>query len=203
MTPEDAVARLEEFVDWRPRLWAPAVRWLLGDPTRFAGRTVLDLGCRYGKMSCFFGLLGARVLGVDTDAAAIPRAEAERDRHGLTRVDFEHYDGDPASLERHFDFVFTKSVLVVVPDLDRVLRGIAASLSPEGQLLAAENAAGGRLLDLARRHLVHREWRGVAHKLHGVDEAFFASFPQTLDVTEQRTFWHLVTAFRAHPRPAA
>ena len=31
VTPDDTVARLAEFVDWRPRLWAPAVRWLLGD----------------------------------------------------------------------------------------------------------------------------------------------------------------------------
>lgn len=174
------------------------MRWLLGDPERFTGRRVLDLGCRYGKMSCLFGLLGAEVLGIDTDAAAIPRAEAERDRWSLGRsVEFAHYGGDLDELDRSFDFVFTKSVLVVVPELPELLRGVAARLAPDGELLAVENAAGGPVLDFVRRHVVHREWRGVAHKLHGVNDRFWDAFPRTLEVVDQRSFWGLVTAFRA------
>lgn len=173
------------------------MRWLLGDPQRFAGRRLLDLGCRYGKMSCFFGLLGAEVLGLDTDAEAIPRARAERDRWRVEGVEFAQYDGDLGQIDGTFDFVFTKSVLVVVPDLPTVLRDVRERLRPGGELLAAENAAGGPVLDFLRRHVVHREWRGVAHKLHGVDDDFWAAFPEGLEVLERRDFWQLVTAFRA------
>lgn len=197
MAPAEALARLDDFVDWRPWLWSPAVRWLLREPERLEGRRVLDLGCRYGKMSCLFGLLGAEVLGIDTDAAAIPRAEAERDRWQLDSVQFTHYDGDLEKIDQRFDFIFTKSVLVVVPDLPGLLRGISSKLVPGGELLAVENDAGGPALAFLRRHVVHREWRGVAHKLHGVSESFWQAFPETLEVIERRRFWQLVTAFRA------
>ena len=166
-------------------------------PPGLRDRRVLEIGSRYGKMSCFFGMLGAQVLGVDTDEASIPCALEERDRHGLKTVEFRHYTGDLDEIQEEFDFIFTKSVLVVVPDLSSLLAGIAGRLKPNGELLAAENKAGGQLLDFVRRTVVHREWRGVAHKLNGVDRRFFEQFPPQLEVRESKSYWGLVTAVRA------
>src|SRR5437763_8245269 len=81
-THASVLARLPYFVDWRPRLWVPTVRWLLGDPARFQGKTVLEFGCRSGRMSCLFGLLGAQVLGVE-----LPDVSLEKKVSGTNGTD--------------------------------------------------------------------------------------------------------------------
>jgi SAM-dependent methyltransferase len=196
----NALARLPHFVDWRPRLWAPPVRWLLGDPARFRGRRVLEVGCRTGRMSCLFGLLGAEVLGVDLPDVSLEAARQEAADAGVgDRVRFLHYNGDPAVLaEGDFDFVFTKSVLVMIPNLRPFLAALAPKLKAGGELLAAENLAGGRTMQLLRRLIVHRR-RGPSflQRFHGVDAPFVAALRESFDIVEQRNFFWLVAALRA------
>jgi SAM-dependent methyltransferase len=203
-SPEaNALAQLSYFVDWRPRLWGPAVRWLLGDPARFRGKRILEPGCRDGRMSCLFGLLGAEVLGVDLPGVPLDGARREAERWGVSgRVRFLTYGGDPDTLpEGAFDFVFTKSVFVQVPYREAFLTGLAARLNEGGELLAAENVAGGPVLNFLRRAVLHRG-REFVKRAHGVDPAFLDAVGRAFDQVEHRRFFWLVTALRAR-RPSA
>jgi SAM-dependent methyltransferase len=191
------LAQLPYFVDWRPRLWAPAVRWLLADPARFQGKKVLDVGSRTGRMACLFGLLGARVVGVDLPGVSLEGARQEAERWGVAdNVRFLTYSGDPATLpEGDFDFVFTKSVLVMIPALETFLESLPGVMKPGGELLAAENLSGGPLLRWLRRIVHHR--RKFLQRFHGVDAAFLAALGRTFEVVEEKRFYCLVTALRA------
>jgi SAM-dependent methyltransferase len=192
------LALLPYFVDWRPRLWVPAIRWLLDDPARFRGKRVLDVGSRTGRMACLFGLLGAEVLGVDLPDVSLQGARREASRLGVDyRVRFLNYSGNLADLpETDFDFVFTKSVLVMIPSLDSFFASLASVMRPGGELLAAENLAGGRLLHFIRRNIIHRRAR-FFEKFHGVDDAFLSTLGRTFEMVGEKRFYGLVTALRA------
>jgi SAM-dependent methyltransferase len=198
----DPLALLPYFVDWRPRLWGPAVRWLIDDPKRFQGKRVLDVGSRTGRMACMFGLLGAQVVGVDLPDVSLDGARREAARWGVEdRVRFVNYSGDPAALpEGDFDFAFTKSVLVMIPTLDNFLAGLVQTLRPQGELLAAENLAGGRLLNFIRRAFVHRRRTNFFERFHGVDKQFLVTLSRKFEIVDSKRYYWLVTALRARRR---
>ena len=142
---------LERHVEWGGAVWVEQVErgleWL-GD---VRGLRILDVGARYGGTSTLFGQLGAEVVGIDTDAAALEFARDRALGAGLAdRVRFEHRSGDPDDLPRQFDVVFTKSVLVIVPDLAATLAGLASALVDGGRLLMVENGRGPAIVHAAR-----------------------------------------------------
>jgi 2-polyprenyl-3-methyl-5-hydroxy-6-metoxy-1,4-benzoquinol methylase len=200
---DNPLDRLHYFVDWRPRLWAPAVRWLLGDPERFRGKRVLEVGARTGRMSSLFGLLGAEVLGVDLPGVCLKGARREAESAGVgDRVRFLNYSGDPDALpEGDFDFVFSKSVMVMLPDLRAFLMALSSRMKPDGEMLIAENLEGGLLMQLVRRLFVHRRReKSFLENFHGVDAAFVATVGSVMEISEQKNFFRLVAAIRAHKR---
>jgi 2-polyprenyl-3-methyl-5-hydroxy-6-metoxy-1,4-benzoquinol methylase len=142
---DNSLDRLPYFVDWRPRLWTPAVRWLLGDPARFRGKKVLELGSRTGRMSCLFVSLGAEVLGVDLPRVCLDSARRETAALGVSdRVHFVNYSDDPTSIpDGDFVFVFSKSVFVLVADVKQLRTALSAKMKPSAELFLAENLAGG------------------------------------------------------------
>jgi SAM-dependent methyltransferase len=200
--PEKALARLPYFVEWRPCLWVPAVRWLIGDPARFKDKKVLEVGCRSGRMSCLFGMLGAQVLGVDLPGVSLEPARQEAALAGVSnRVRFLNHGADMGTLlDDEFDFVFTKSALVMIPELAEFLAAIAPMMRADGELLAAENLAGGRLLQFVRRVIADRRRAGFLNRFHGVNATFLATLGRMFEVVGQRRFYGLVTALRARPR---
>jgi SAM-dependent methyltransferase len=203
LAPLNVLGQLSYFVHWRPRLWTPAVRWLIGDPARFRGTKVLEVGCRTGRLSCLFGLLGAEVLGVDLPAVGLEPAWQEAARWGVSdRVRFLTYGGDPSTLpEGDFDFVVTKSVLVMIRELERFLGALSTRMRPGGELLAAENVAGGRLLNFVRRTVIHRgRTDNLLGRFRGVDHSFLATLGGAFEVVGHRRFFWLVSALRARPR---
>lgn len=155
---ESPIERLPEFLSWGgeacENLAREAFRSFIGND--LTGLRVLEIGAREGKMCLLFALLGADVTGVDVDGAYFPRARTEADRLGLShRVRFQEYDGDPASLKGEpYDLVFTKSVLLLVSDLERFMERLAARLKPGGKVVFIENAYRGPL-DLVVRRLAH------------------------------------------------
>jgi SAM-dependent methyltransferase len=144
---------LSYFVEWGGRGWQELVGvalQFLGP--RLDGRRILEIGPRRGRMSCLFALLGGHVTGVDLCADFVRIAQAEAVKWGVEdHTTFLRYDGNLDCFpDRTFDVVFTKSVLVTVPNLDAFLGKIAAKLRPGGQVVFLENGRGNVLLDAVR-----------------------------------------------------
>ena len=160
VTPDGRSLSLEYFSDWG----GPSVVGLTKSAIEFVGSgltglRVLEVGYGHGRMSCLFALLGAQVVAVDTHDVGRPDAIAEAKRWGVSeRIHFTVYSGDPENIpEGPFDVVFTKSVLLLIPELERFLRGLSAKLRSGGQVSFVENGFHSPLGVLGRR-LIHW-WR--------------------------------------------
>jgi hypothetical protein len=159
---------LDWFVQWRAWLWRPAVRNVVGDPARLRGRRVVELGFRTGRMSCYFAMHGASVESYDLpDCDPAPARKLARELGVEDRVRFTIYDGNLAALEAgQCDFLFTKSVLVLLPP-EQAVPAFRRLLQPGGQYLGCCNltlpfglnrlrphsvGVGPRTFDLLRQH---------------------------------------------------
>jgi 2-polyprenyl-3-methyl-5-hydroxy-6-metoxy-1,4-benzoquinol methylase len=116
---KEIMANLGYFTEWGGRPWENLVRYALQDVGDLHGKRVLEIGPRFGKMSICFALLGAQVVGIETDAAALKRAEQEVKQWNVqANISFFHYDGNIdhcCDLNGSvFDVLFTKSVLVTL-----------------------------------------------------------------------------------------
>jgi len=160
VTPKGQTLSLEYFVGWggpsAVQLTKSAIEILGNDLT---GRKVLDVGFGQGQMSCLFALLGAQVVGVDIHGVNLLTAQAEAKRWGVSeRTAFTVYSGDPRTIQQaDFDIVFTKSMLLLISDLEVFLRALATRLRHRGQVAFVENGFHNPLSILTRR-LVHW-WR--------------------------------------------
>jgi SAM-dependent methyltransferase len=193
---------LDYFIEWRAGLWRRPLLWALGDLDRLQGARVLDYGCRYGKISCLFALLGAEVVGVDVDGAAIDRARHEAQKWNVSSgVTFLHYGGDAAELQpRRFDLIFTKSVLYWVQDLAPLLDRFRDLLADDGRVAFVENWRGSDLMMALRRRLLHRRWMRGTADFPGIRRAQLPLLAERFDRFEHRLFYRLVIAMRGQSR---
>lgn len=142
---------LETHVEWGGRTWVEQVRRGLDWLGPLDGLRILEVGAREGGMSVLLGRMGAEVVGIDLDERWLSVARDRARAAGLEeRVRFELRSGDPADLPSGFDVVFTKSVLVLTPDLAAIAEGLHRVLVPSGRLLAVENARGSLPVHLLR-----------------------------------------------------
>ncbi|MER8570360.1 class I SAM-dependent methyltransferase [Mesorhizobium sp. M0924] len=101
------------------------------------GRSVLELGCGYGRITNRLAEKGARVTGLDISPALLQKAKADAARRG---VNVEYVLGDMRSLpwRDRFDAAFlcyTTFGYFDDADNERVLREAASSLRKGGRLL--------------------------------------------------------------------
>lgn len=151
----DPLAHLDYFTEWGGSAWTRLVKIGLVDYLggNFEGQRVLEIGARYGRMSCLFGLLGARVTGIDIHAECLEIARVEAQKLGVeSRVEFRQYTGEFTELSgQHFDVVFAKSVFFLFGDLRRVLPDVDKLLNEKGKVVFIENGLGGRVVQFARK----------------------------------------------------
>src|SRR5205823_324220 len=108
------------------------------------------------------------------------------------------YRGDPRLLGAgEFDFVFSKSVLVMIADPREFLATLAPVMRRDGELIAAENLAGGRLLNWVRRVRAWQRNTSFLNRFHGVNADFLATLETSFDVIGQKRIYGLVAALRA------
>jgi ubiquinone/menaquinone biosynthesis C-methylase UbiE len=195
--PPNALS-LDDCIAWRTWLWERPVAFVLGDRERLRGKRILDLGCGQGRMTCFFASAGAQADGVDMASEKLAAARAEARRLGLAdRANFRTCQPDLSDLPAgEYDFVFTKSVLVMMGELATSLARIARLLKPSGEYLAVENCAAGPLLALYRRFL-RRKGAHFYQGFAGIDRQSLAQFRAHFAHVEHRTFCSLVAAIRA------
>lgn len=187
------IADLATFCEWGGRSWQRMVAdgiTHLGGPDKLRGKRVLDIGTRRGGMAVWFALQGAEVTGVDLRREHLAEACKLAEQYRVSdRVSIRHYDGDFGSFpDGYFDLVFTKSVLVVAPDMDRVLAQIPGVMAPGGHALFVENGRGPAVLSLLRR-IRHRHWISGARRARFFTAREIAAVQRVLDVTYVRWHW--------------
>ena len=115
----------------------------------------------YAPGSATHDILVVHSRQVTEKALDIARKEAEK--WNITDIKFRSYDGDLDIFpDDSFDIVFTKSVLVVVPDLQHFLEKISRKLRVNGRVVFLENARGNAAFQ-ALRSLKHRKEQWDCH----------------------------------------
>jgi len=143
---DSPLTELEYFVEWGGGAWRSLVRYAIQQfvGTNLSHQYVLDLGTRFGKMACFFARMGGKVIGTDVVSRGLRTAQGEAKTCQVAdRVLFVTCSGDlDLFKDDSFDLIFTKSVLIVVKDLEKVLVEIKRILKPNGKIVFIENARG-------------------------------------------------------------
>ncbi len=190
MSDEKALANLSYFTEWGGHSWETLCRYALRNLGDLNGKTVLEIGPRFGKMSACFALLGAQVVGIETNSAVLKHAEEEAKQWGVhSSVSFFHYDGDLEHCEAlngsDFDIIFTKSVLVLMGStFFDFLQKMDRKLKPKGRCIFLENQHGGPIFSLLRRlrPTSRRHCKGVDY----LRPSHLRLIDQVFDVTEVR-----------------
>jgi phosphoethanolamine N-methyltransferase len=106
-----------------------------------AGRSVLDLGCGSGGIALHLALdhRAAHVTGYDVELPVIEQARKRAEAAGLSdRLSFVQTPPGPLPFaDAAFDVVFSKDVLLHVPDKDVVFADIFRVLKPGGAVAAS------------------------------------------------------------------
>lgn len=150
------------FMEWGAQPWQDLTRHAIHScvgEENIVNKEVLEIGARYGKISSLFALLGARVTGIDINRECLVTAEKEAAKHGVgDRVKFLAYDGNLDIFpDESFDLIFTKSVLVLVPELDAFLITLNKKLKRGGKVIFIENGYGNMLIHFLRKFR-HTTW---------------------------------------------
>ena len=106
------------------------------------GERILDLGCGTGHLTQQIADSGARVTGLDSDAAMLRQARAN-----YPQLRFIQADGQDFQVDAPFDAIFSNAALHWMPDAGAVVACMARALRPGGRLVAEFGGAGNvRLL---------------------------------------------------------
>lgn len=120
-------------------VYGPGTRRVLHDAGLRRGMRVADLGCGVGMVTSLLReMVGAEgeVVGVDFSAAQIEEAQA---RNGETNVHFVEASATETGLPRgHFDLVYSRFLLIHLPDPHAALREMLALLKPNGILVCED-----------------------------------------------------------------
>jgi len=154
-------------------------------------------------MSCFFGLLGAQVIGLEIEGKDMssPRAEAKKwGVHG--NVTFLTYDGNSCNIPGGpYDYIFTKSVMVALRNPEIFLAGLVDKLTSGGELLLTENLPLGIVASRIRQEssnlLVYKHLSKISNPYLGVSQKFLDLLKRHFRISEIKKYYGLVATIRA------
>jgi trans-aconitate methyltransferase len=113
-----------------------------------SGEHILDLGCGTGHLSAEIAANGTEMTGIDRSPEMIAQA---RKQHPSLR--FEVCDAREMPFEGKFDAVFSNAVLHWILEPEKVVRGVAKALKPDGRFVAEFGGRGNirRLVEAIAR----------------------------------------------------
>ena len=100
---------------------------------RFAGKSVLEIGCGAGYDAFQFCKAGAVYTGIDITPQNPPLARKHLSHYGFD-ARFEEMDVEQMSFKNEFDFVFTFGVLHHTPDIKKALSNCYNAVKPGGEI---------------------------------------------------------------------
>jgi ubiquinone/menaquinone biosynthesis C-methylase UbiE len=103
---------------------------------------LLDLGCGTGWTSCFWAKRGYEVVGQDIAADMIYHAEQNRDRQGLSNLDFVTCDYESMNFQDEFDCAVFFDCLHHAVDEVAALDAVYKALRPGGICITSEPGEG-------------------------------------------------------------
>jgi trans-aconitate methyltransferase len=142
---------MAQTTSWHPDSYAKNARFVsdLGAPLLELldvrpGEVVLDLGCGDGALTEKIAAAGAVVYGCDASLAQLRAAQA---RHLAVAV----MDGQQLGVKHKFDAVFSNAALHWMKQADKVIKGVAAALTPGGRFVGEFGGQGN--VETIRREL--------------------------------------------------
>ena len=156
----EPVGNLSSFTVWGGKQWEQLVSLGIKELQRegdLSDSHLLEIGTRYGKMAFLFAQMGARVTGIDIQEQYLHVAQEEAQKEKISNVHFITYDGDlDIFADESFDVIFTKSVLVRIPNLEQFLKKLAKKLKTGGKVFFVENGRGNFLFHILRKQMHSR-----------------------------------------------
>ncbi|MCK4527819.1 methyltransferase domain-containing protein [candidate division WOR-3 bacterium] len=142
---------LNEAVEWRMPIWAPAVSSALDRAAAMlpSDARVLEIGYNSGMMSCYMAAYyGWNIVGYDIADSSRIKAESTARHYGLEGMtDFRICSPDKTlSIQGDYDAVFLKSVLYHISDkavYRNWLDWLHCIIKDGGVVIAVENGRGG------------------------------------------------------------
>jgi trans-aconitate 2-methyltransferase len=101
------------------------------------GERILDLGCGTGQLTEKIASVGAEVMGIDSSAAMIAKAEAN-----YPQIQFAVADARNFQVAQPLDAVFSNAALHWIKEADAVISCIWQALKPGGRFVAEFGGKG-------------------------------------------------------------
>ena len=157
---------LNEAVEWRMPIWAPAVSSALDRAAAMlpSDAKVLEIGYNSGMMSCYMASrYGWNIVGYDIADSSRIKAEATARRYELEGMtDFRVCSPDETlSIQGDYDAVFLKSVLYHISDkavYRNWLDWLHSVVRDGGVVIAVENGQGGLIDRIYRKTVKKSRW---------------------------------------------
>jgi trans-aconitate methyltransferase len=101
------------------------------------GERILDLGCGTGHLTAEIAASGAHTVGIDQSGEMIAQASRQ-----FPNLQFEVCDAREIPFTNEFDAVFSNAALHWIPEAEKVIRGVARALKPNGRFVAEMGGRG-------------------------------------------------------------
>lgn len=140
MTENNGSDFSQELLLWREDFYAPIFRHVLPKMGDLKGKRILELGCGPGGTAVIFAQKGAQVLAVDLSQDEVEKTIQIAREYGVSdRVRAVVMNAENLACQSEaFDFVFSKSVLVLT-DQEIVAAESARVLKRDGKAIFLEN----------------------------------------------------------------
>jgi len=139
-----------------------AVRFVINKLGDVHGKVIFDSGCGVGKMSVFFALQGATVIGIDKDRSRLSAASSLANSLGVqSSCLFLHGSSEECPIESDsIDIIFSKSTIQYM-ERDKALNEYVRILKQGGSMALLENLPYNPFIILYR---IHRKLTAIKQK---------------------------------------